>query len=226
MCPIPAIHGVLRCLACDLILRCLSSSASRCLSIRLSCSVRPLLRTPQRPPRPTSCCRCDRCILNLRSPCGVIRHSLAPERRSSLVPDELLSPRQAHLSLARGIASSAAHDQRTLSTYLFGALCPVLGTGAAFVLPFCYSAPCSFISTRSPPSYPRPTPSSSSSPLTASSSSLTTSRSSVPPRSPNSTPTSQFTQILQPLFKPSRYLDHCCYASNTLINQPWKIKCY
>ena len=31
----------------------------------------------------------------------------------------------------------AAHDQRTQSTYLFGAVCPEHGTGAALVLPFC-----------------------------------------------------------------------------------------
>jgi DDE superfamily endonuclease len=35
--------------------------------------------------------------------------------------------------------SSAVHDQRTQSTYLFGAVCPELGTGAALVLPACNS---------------------------------------------------------------------------------------
>jgi len=29
------------------------------------------------------------------------------------------------------------HDQRSQSTYLFGAVCPELGTGAALVLPTC-----------------------------------------------------------------------------------------
>ena len=46
-----------------------------------------------------------------------------------------------------GSRPQAAHDQRTQSTYLFGAVCPERGTGAALVLPF--SKPCSFISTRS-----------------------------------------------------------------------------
>ena len=32
---------------------------------------------------------------------------------------------------------SAPSDQRTQSTYLFGAVCPEHGTGAALVLPFC-----------------------------------------------------------------------------------------
>ena len=39
----------------------------------------------------------------------------------------------------KGSRPRAAHDQRTQSTYLFGALCPELGTGAALVLPFCNS---------------------------------------------------------------------------------------
>ena len=36
-----------------------------------------------------------------------------------------------------GSRPRAAHDQRTQSTYLFGAVCPEHGTGAALVLPFC-----------------------------------------------------------------------------------------
>jgi DDE superfamily endonuclease len=39
----------------------------------------------------------------------------------------------------RGSRPRAIHDQRTQSTYLFGAVCPELGTGAALVLPACYS---------------------------------------------------------------------------------------
>ncbi len=37
----------------------------------------------------------------------------------------------------KGSRPQAAHDQRTQSTYLFGAVCPEHGTGAALVLPFC-----------------------------------------------------------------------------------------
>jgi len=37
----------------------------------------------------------------------------------------------------RGSRPGAAHDQRTQSTYLFGAVCPEHGTGAALVLPAC-----------------------------------------------------------------------------------------
>jgi hypothetical protein len=38
---------------------------------------------------------------------------------------------------ARGCETSAPHDQRTASTYIFGAICPGDGKGAALVLPAC-----------------------------------------------------------------------------------------
>src|SRR6516165_4450302 len=37
----------------------------------------------------------------------------------------------------KGSRPRAAHDQRTRSTYLFGAVCPERGAGAALVLPAC-----------------------------------------------------------------------------------------
>jgi len=37
----------------------------------------------------------------------------------------------------RGTRPAAATDQRTASTYIFGAICPALGKGAALVLPHC-----------------------------------------------------------------------------------------
>jgi hypothetical protein len=39
----------------------------------------------------------------------------------------------------KGSRPRATHDQRTESTYLFGAVCPERGTGAALVLPTCNS---------------------------------------------------------------------------------------
>jgi hypothetical protein len=39
----------------------------------------------------------------------------------------------------KGSRPRATHDQRTQSTYLFGAVCPDRGAGAAFVLPACNS---------------------------------------------------------------------------------------
>ena len=37
----------------------------------------------------------------------------------------------------RGTRPSAPKDQRTLWTYLFGAICPAKGKGAGLVLPYC-----------------------------------------------------------------------------------------
>src|SRR5260370_16774256 len=37
----------------------------------------------------------------------------------------------------RGTRPSAPRDQRTASTYIFGAVCPKRGTGAALILPAC-----------------------------------------------------------------------------------------
>ena len=39
----------------------------------------------------------------------------------------------------KGSRPRATHDQRTQSTYVFGAVCPERGTGAALVLPTCNS---------------------------------------------------------------------------------------
>ena len=40
---------------------------------------------------------------------------------------------------SKGSRPRATHDQRTQSTYLFGAVCPERGAGAALVLPTCNS---------------------------------------------------------------------------------------
>ena len=40
----------------------------------------------------------------------------------------------------RGTRPSAPHDQRTRSTYIFGAICPAQGTAAGLILPRCNTA--------------------------------------------------------------------------------------
>jgi len=50
----------------------------------------------------------------------------------------------------KGSRPRAIHDQRTQSTYLFGAVCPERGTGAALVLLPATPKPCSFISMKLP----------------------------------------------------------------------------
>lgn len=37
----------------------------------------------------------------------------------------------------RGTRPSTPHDQRTISAYIFGAICPALGKGAGLVMPVC-----------------------------------------------------------------------------------------
>src|SRR5215471_426273 len=61
----------------------------------------------------------------------------------------------------RGTRPSAPRDQRTASTYIFGAVCPKEGKGAALIMPACNTEARTCTSPRSPqPSRPLPTPSS------------------------------------------------------------------
>ena len=60
----------------------------------------------------------------------------------------------------RGTRPRQPADQRYESAYLFGAICPARGIGAALALPYADTHACSFISTRSPAMSQRaPTPS-------------------------------------------------------------------
>src|SRR6266487_2236961 len=94
----------------------------------------------------------------------------------------------------KGSRPRAAHDQRTQSTYLFGAVCPERGAGAALVLPNNISLV----------------------PL--------------PPRAPELNGQENIWQFMRQNWLSNRIfksfddiVDHCCYAWNTLIDQPWKI---
>jgi DDE superfamily endonuclease len=72
-----------------------------------------------------------------------IRSSLAPDTPIEVwFQDEMRVGQKNKLTYRwarKGSRPRAAQDQRTQSTYLFGAVCPELGTGAALVLPFCNS---------------------------------------------------------------------------------------
>src|SRR5229473_1432657 len=58
----------------------------------------------------------------------------------------------------RGTRPSAPRDQRTASTYIFGAVCPKRGKGAALILPACNTEAMNCTSRRSPrPLHPPPT---------------------------------------------------------------------
>jgi len=101
----------------------------------------------------------------LSAPPGITRRRLAPSRRSKNFPATLAgSARERGLGLdqveiwfadearvgqkngitrrwaRRGTKPSAPQDQRYASVYIFGAVCPKEGEGAALVLPFCNTA--------------------------------------------------------------------------------------
>ena len=136
----------------------------------------------------------------------------------------------------KGSRPRAAHDQRTQSTYLFGAVCPEHGTGAALVLPFCNTEAMQLhldeIATR----------------VTAGAHAIlildqagwhgakelkipsNISILQLPPRAPELNSQENIWQFMRQNWLSNRIfksfddiVDHCCYAWNTLIDQPWKI---
>ena len=136
----------------------------------------------------------------------------------------------------KGTRPRTAHDQRTQSTYLFGAVCPERGTGAALVLPACNTEAMQLhlaeIATKVSPSAHavlildqagwhgakdlRVPKNLSLMPL--------------PPRSPELNPQENTWQFMRQNWLSNRVfgsfddiVDHCCFAWNTLRDQPWRI---
>ena len=136
----------------------------------------------------------------------------------------------------KGSRPRASHDQRTQSTYLFGAVCPQRGAGAALVLPACNTEAMQLhldeIATKVTPgahailildqagwhgAKDLKVPSNISLlPL--------------PPRAPELNSQENIWQFMRQNWLSNRIfksfddiVDHCCYAWNTLIDQPWKI---
>jgi hypothetical protein len=136
----------------------------------------------------------------------------------------------------KGSRPRAIHDQRTQSTYVFGAVCPELGTGAALVLPTCNTEAMQLhlneIATKVTPGAHailildqagwhgakdlKAPGNISLLPL--------------PPRSPELNPQENIWQFMRTNWLSNRVfksfddiVDHCCYVWNTLIDQPWKI---
>ena len=129
-----------------------------------------------------------------------------------------------------------AELQRTQSTYLFGAVCPERGAGAALVLPACNTEAMQLhldeIATKVTPGAHavlildqagwhgakdlKAPKNISLLPL--------------PPRAPELNPQENIWQFMRANWLSNRIfksfdeiVDHCCYAWNTLIDQPWKI---
>jgi hypothetical protein len=136
----------------------------------------------------------------------------------------------------RGTRPSAPHDQRTASTYIFGAICPKDGKGAALVLPYCNTEAMNLhlaeIATEIAPgrhaillldqagwhlsSHLVVPPNITLLPL--------------PPKCPELNPQENIWQFMRDNWLSNRVfksyqdiLDHCCYAWNKLIDQPWRI---
>ena len=144
---------------------------------------------------------------------------------------------QTHLSLGqKGLTSPRQPRSTTQSTYLFGAVCPQRGAGAALVLPACNTEAMQLhldeIATKVTPgahailildqagwhgAKDLKVPSNISLlPL--------------PPRAPELNSQENIWQFMRQNWLSNRIfksfddiVDHCCYAWNTLIDQPWKI---
>ena len=135
-----------------------------------------------------------------------------------------------------GSRPRAINDQRTHSTYLFGAVCPERGTGAALVLPACNSEAMQLhldeIATRVEPGAHAIVildqagwHGAKQLRIPANISLLP-----LPPRAPELNSQENIWQFMRQNWLSNRIfksfddiVDHCCYAWNTLIDQPWKI---
>jgi hypothetical protein len=136
----------------------------------------------------------------------------------------------------RGTRPSAPHDQRTQSLYIFGAICPAEGKAAGLVLPRCDTYAMALhlkeISCLVTPgahavvlldqagwhtSDKLPIPDN-----------LTLMP--LPAKSPELNPVENVWQFLRDNWLSNRVfdshrdiLDHCCFAWNNLVDQPWRI---
>ena len=136
----------------------------------------------------------------------------------------------------KGSRPRADHDQRTQSAYIFGAVCPERGTGAALVLPFCNTQAMQLhlneIALEIAPGAHAililDQAGWHGAKALAVPANITLLP--LPPRSPELNPVENIWQFMRQNWLSNRVfksfndiLDHCCYAWNTLISQPWKI---
>jgi len=136
----------------------------------------------------------------------------------------------------RGTRPSAPHDQRTASTYIFGAICPRGGKGAALVLPRCDTEAMTLhlaeIATEIAPG--------KHAVILVDQAGWHLSRHLVvpatitlmplPPKSPELNPVENVWQFMRDNWLSNRVfhsydnlVGHCCQAWNRLVDQPWKI---
>jgi len=136
----------------------------------------------------------------------------------------------------KGTRPRVAHDQRTQSAYLFGAICPERGTGAALVLPSCNTQA---MQLHLDELARQVTPGAHAVMLLDRAGWHSAKRLKVPanitleplpPRSPELNPTENVWQFMRQNWLSNRVfgsyddiLDHCSHAWNRLLDQPWKI---
>jgi transposase len=136
----------------------------------------------------------------------------------------------------RGTRPSAPHDQRTASAYIFGAICPQQGKGAALVLPGCDTEAMNLhleqIAAEVAPGHHAV--------LILDQAGWHTSKRlavpsnitlvALPPKCPELNPVENIWQFMRDNWLSNRVfasydalLDHCCDAWNKLVEQPWRI---
>jgi len=136
----------------------------------------------------------------------------------------------------RGTRPRAPHDQRTRSAYIFGAICPAEGKGAGLVLPFCNITAMNLHLAEIAQAV---APGAHAVLLMDQAGWHTSDRLLVPtnitilllpPRSPELNPVENIWQFMRDNWLSNRVftsaaniVDHCCYAWNQLVSQPWKI---
>lgn len=137
----------------------------------------------------------------------------------------------------RGTRPRAPRDQRIRSAYIFGAICPQEGKGAGLVLPKCNTRAMQWhleeIATQVAPTAHAVV-------LLDQAGWHMTDKLDIPnnitlmplpPRAPELNPVENIWQFLRENWLSNRIfksyddiLDHCCFAWNRLIDQPWRIR--
>lgn len=136
----------------------------------------------------------------------------------------------------RGSRPVAPQDQRTRSAYLFGAICPAEGKGAALLLPRCTTEAMALhlkeISRTVAPDAHAVLLLDQAGWHTSTKLSVPSNITLIPlpPKSPELNPVENIWQFMRDNWLSNRVfasyediLNHCCYAWNTLVEQPWTI---
>ena len=136
----------------------------------------------------------------------------------------------------RGTRPSAPRDQRTASTYIFGAVCPKQGKGAALILPACNTEAMNLHLAE----IAKAVVSSAHAVLLVDQAGWHMSTRLVvppnitiialPPKSPELNPVENIWQFMRDNWLSNRVfksyddlVDHCCEGWNNLVDQPWRI---